>query len=95
MPDDPRPHADRVLEWLNEQRATYNIGEPLSAVPPDVQHNDVCELSAICPIAQGLGAYCGRRVAYVGEHKLYFPDFVTEFILDHDQRRQEARSGRP
>lgn len=85
-----RLHEERVLEWINETRVKYGIGEPLAEMPPDMTVERYRErdssISAECPVAVALDQRCGSCTIVIDGVWIRFPEYVSQFIQDHDGR---------
>lgn len=79
---------DDVLVWVNETRQAYNL-PTLAELPKGKPGNSSC-----CVIARGLSGRAYGNEGYVAsgpneflmdeDHRVYFPEFVAEFVAEFD-----------
>ena len=86
-----RLHEERVLEWTNQMRKQYNLGEPLTELPPDLTVEQWLEdgrtVTSHCPMAVALcQSSCGVGSFTLGGKTVHAPGFVAQFQADHDWR---------
>lgn len=86
----PRENEAEVLEYCNGLRKEYGIGEPLPEMPPDYHGTDRHGITQHCPVAVALETPCGYHTVTFktqdGQKTVEFPEFVTDFISEHDRR---------
>lgn len=87
-----RKHEEEVLEWTNEVRKEYNLGKPLTEMPPDLTYEQYIEdgrsIVYHCPMAVALNQVngCGVGIFALSGQDIFAPSFVREFMIDHDRR---------